>query len=472
MEKSQFINRKVELNFLETTYTKAHSQAQFVILYGKRRVGKTELIKHFIKDKPALYYLASKGTAKEQLGDISLITGNFFNETFITANTFGSWRQYFDYLGTKLAQADTPMVLVIDEFPYLAHSNSAVPSYFQYGWDEVLKNHKVVLVLMGSSIAMMQKHTLAHKSPLYGRRSSQWLLDPFSFKESKNFYPNGDFTKIMEFYALLGGIPAYLKEFDATATLEQNIVQKILTKSAFLNTEPELLIADEFDEPKNYLSLLRSIGVGATKFGDILNYTGLQSSQATSYLKRLIDLKVIKREVPITEKIPLKSKMGLYTITDNFIRFYFSCVYPYQNFVETGNFEAFLTATRDVITRIIAKTYEDLAVEFAQNLMLQGTIPNFDRLGRWWRDKTEIDMVGLNQQTNTAVFAEVKYQTKPLNYGHYLTLVAKAKEVSWGGPQRNNLYMLVSKSGFEPDAKAKLLKEGVILIQEDVLLTL
>ena len=140
--------------------------------------------------------------------------------------------------------------------------------------------------------------------------------------------------------------------------------------------------------------------------------------------------------------------------------------------METGNFEAFLIATRDITTKIIAKTYEDLAVEFAQNLMLQGTIPNFDRLGRWWGDKTEIDLVGLNQQTNTALFAEVKYQTKPLTYGHYLSLVAKAKEVSWGGPQRNNLYMLVSKSGFEPDAKEKLLKEGVILIQEDALLTL
>ncbi len=467
METTQFINRKAELKFLEETYTKAQNQAQFVALYGKRRVGKTELIKHFIKDKPALYYLASKGTAKEQLGDISIITGNFFGEGFIDANSFSSWRQYFDYLGTKLAQVNQPVIIVVDEFPYLAHSNIAVPSYFQYGWDEVLKNQKVVLVLMGSSIAMMQKHTLAHKSPLYGRRTSQWILDPFSFRESKNFYPTAEFSKILEFYALLGGIPAYLKEFNPTLALEQNIVQKILTKSAFLNTEPELLIADEFDEPKNYLSLLRSIGIGATKFGDILNYTGLQSGQATSYLKRLIDLKVVKREVPVTEKIPVKSKMGLYTINDNFIRFYFSCFYPYQNFVETGNFEAFLSANRDVIAKIVAKTYEDLAIEFTQNLMLQGALPNFERLGRWWDNQTEIDLVGLNQQDNVALFAEVKYQSRPLNYAHYSDLVAKSKKVTWGGANRKNMYMLVSKSGFEDGVKDQLIQEGVILIQED-----
>lgn len=471
MQKEQFINRKSELVFLEEIYKKAYSAAQFLVLYGKRRVGKTELIKHFIKDKPAIYYLASKGAAKEQLGDISVITGRFFNDAFIDAGTFTSWRQYFDYLGTKLSQTSAPLILVVDEFPYLAHSNKAIPSYFQYGWDEVLKNHKVVLVLMGSSIAMMQKHTLAHKSPLYGRRTSQWLLEPFTFNEAKNFYPEATFTKVLEFYALLGGIPAYLKEFDPTQTLEENIVQKILKKGAFLNIEPELLISDEFDEPKNYLSLLRSIGVGATKFADILNHTGLQSGQATSYLKRLVDLKIVRREVPVTEKIPAKSKMGLYTINDNFMRFYFSCMYPYQNFVETENFYAFLTSTRDTIAKIISKSYEDLAVEITQDLMLQGILPNFERLGRWWDNQTEIDLVGLSQKTNTILFAEVKYQTKPLNYGHYVDLVAKSKKVNWESGRRKDVYMLMSKSGFEPDAKEKLLKEGVILVQEDSLIT-
>lgn len=471
MQNSDFINRISELAFFESTYQKAYQEAQFVILYGKRRVGKTELAKRFMIGKNCIYYLASKGTATEQLADISVITGKYFGDTYVTGTSFTGWRQYFDYLGNKLAGVAKPLVLVVDEFPYLAHSNKAVPSYFQYGWDEVLKTKKVVLILMGSSIAMMQKHTLAHKSPLYGRRTSQWLLEPFSFKESKNFYPTANFETVLSFYAVLGGIPAYLKQFNAQKSLQDNVVEKILTKSVFLNTEPELLISDEFDEPKNYLSILRAIGVGATKFSDILNYTGLQSGQTTSYLKRLIDLKVIKREVPVTEKLAVKSKMGLYFINDNFIRFYFTCFYPYQNFVETANFSAFLESTKETIQSILAKTYEEVSKEIVTGLMGKNGLPNFEKLGRWWDGKEEIDLVGLCEREDTMLFVEVKYTTRPLNYRHYLELVDKAKRVKWskGREAGKKIFMLISKSGFEPVAKEKLLKDGVVLVEKDTM---
>lgn len=461
----RFVNREIELDFLEKLYKKTEKQAQFLVLYGRRRVGKTELVKQFFKNKPNLYYLASKGSAKDQLRTATEIITGYFGEEFLGRDAFLEWRALFDYLGKKLKDTGERLVLVFDEFPYLVESDKALSSYFQYGWDEKLKETKVMLVLMGSSIAMMYKHALNHSSPLYARRTSQWLLEPFDFAQSKNFFDTGDFEKVFSFYALAGGIPAYLKEFDAQKSILKNIEEKVLTKGSFLYLEPELLLADEFKEPRKYLTILKAVGLGRTKYSELLNSTGFENNILSSYLRTLIDLKIVKREVPITEKSPQKSKKGNYSLADSFLSFYFSFVFPNMSLVESGALKTLFDRNKEMLIRIIAKAYADTTGEFIKDAINKDLLPYFEQMGRWWGKNTEIDLVGLNQEANSILFVEAKWNKKPLGIRVLQNLKNKAQVVNWGKKGRKEHFALVAKGGFSNKLIKQAQKENVVLLR-------
>lgn len=462
-----FVNREQELSYFEDLYTKTESQAQFLVLYGKRRVGKTELIKQFFKDKPSLYYLASKGSARDQLRTATEIITRHFSEEFLGRDAFTEWRTLFDYLGKKLKDTGERLVLVFDEFPYLVESDKAISSYFQYGWDEKLKDTNVMLVLMGSSIAMMYKHALNHSSPLYARRTSQWLLEPFTFEQSKNFFDSDDFERVFSLYALAGGIPAYLKEFDVQKTILENIEEKVLTKGSFLYLEPELLLSDEFKEPRKYLTILKAVGLGRTKYSELLNSTGFANNILSSYLSTLIDLKIVKREVPVTEKSPKKSKKGSYSLADSFLRFYFSFVFPDLSLVESGETKALFKKNKEILVQLIAKAYEDATAEFIKTATKKNALPHFEQMGRWWDKNTEIDLVALNSEENSILFVETKWNEKPLDSRVLHSLKTKAQKVKWGRKGRKEHFALVARGGFDEKLIKDAEKQNITLIKED-----
>lgn len=465
----RFVNREEELVFLDGLYAQTEKQAQLLVLYGKRRVGKTELVKQFFKDKPHVYYLASKGSANDQLRTATGVISQHFGEEFLKEDAFANWRHLFEYLGKKLKDSNERLILVFDEFPYLVESDKAISSYFQYGWDEYLKDTKVMLILMGSSIAMMYKHALSHSAPLYARRTAQWLLEPFTFAQSKNFFDSKDWERIFSLYALTGGIPAYLKEFDTQKSILENIEEKVLTKGAFLHLEPELLLADEFKEPRKYLTILKAIGLGKTKYSELLNSTGLLTNVLSSYLRTLVDLRLVKREVPITEKSPEKSKKGSYSLADSFLRFYFSFIFPDISLVESGATEALFEKNKEVLIQLVAKAYEDATAEFIQMAAKKGTLPHFEQIGRWWSKGVEIDLVGLNKETGSILFVETKWNKKPLGLNVLQNLKQKALEVPWGDAKRKEYFAIVAKGGFTERLVAQARKERVVLIHGDQL---
>ena len=249
----KFINRDRELKFFDEKF--AEKKANFIILYGKRRVGKTELIKHFIKNKTAVYFLADKRTEVEQLKELGILFGEHFKDDSIKNNGFKSWIEVFNYIKTK---SDKKFIFVIDEYPYLTEVNKATSSIFQKGWDEYLKNTDIMLILSGSSISMMESETLIYKSPLYGRRTGQILLKPLTFRESWEFFPGKSFDNFLDIFTITGGMPAYLLQMSDEMSLEENIKTKIFRKTEFLHNEVEFLLKEEFREPKNYLSILKS----------------------------------------------------------------------------------------------------------------------------------------------------------------------------------------------------------------------
>jgi hypothetical protein len=458
-----FVDRETELAWLEQRW--AAPGAQLLIVYGKRRVGKTELLKRFLRDKPAVYVLADRRPEREQLRAVTTRLGAHFDDAFAARKGFADWLEAFEYLRGKLT-APGRLVWVLDEFPYLVENNAATSSLFQKGWDETLQRLPLCLVLCGSSMAMMESETLAQRAPLFGRRSGDLLVRPLGFAGARQFLPRrAPFERAVEVYAILGGMPGYLRQFDPDRSLEDNVRAQILTPGAFLFREVDFLLREELREPRTYLAILRAIGLGKRRFGEIINETGLAKNVLTKYLHVLEDLQLVVREVPVTETAPHRSKRSLYGLDDPFVAFWFECVYPYVSELELGERQPALQHVRQVLPHFLGRAYERIAREVLRQHDTSSLI--LHRVGRWWDDQTEIDVVGVNERANTILFGEVKWSPRPVGTDILRGLKTKATRVAWGRPGRREIFALFSRTGFTPDLQRMGRDEGTLLFEKD-----
>ncbi len=459
----KLINRLDELAGLEEYWKK--KATQLVVIYGKRRVGKTSLIKAFAQPKPHIYFLADKTTESENLRLLGAAVGKYFKDTLLGKNGFKDWYDLFEYLKHHVKEE---MVFAIDEFPYLAESNKAVSSMFQKGWDETLNKLPIFLILCGSSIGMMESETLAYKAPLYGRRTAQILVKPFSFFDAWNFYPDLDFEKFLKIYAVTGGNPAYLLKLKDARNLQDALRQYVFKPIELLFEEVEFILKEELREPRQYMSILRAISFGCRKFGEIVNETGFEKGSLHKYLFTLEDLHLIEKEVPVTEKNPEKSRRGLYQIQDQFVKFWFNYVYPYKGEIELGNTTSAFGQWEKSFDAVIAQNYEWVAREIIRKQ--QKDLFPFSRVGRWWEGNEEIDLIALNENTNDILFGEAKWSNKQIGTNIYEDLKKKAKLVTWGKKGRKEHFALFSKNGFTPDMKKLADKEVVLLFEKNKLI--
>lgn len=454
-----FINRKKELNFLEDKWQQ--NVAQLIVLWGKRRVGKTELVKQFIQDKPHIYFLAQTTHEKEQLRLFSEMIGQFFDEPLLRTRGFSSWEESFQFIKAK----NKKFILAIDEFPYLILSNSAIPAIFQKAWDEYFKDSPIYLILLGSSIAMMETEVLGYRAPLYGRRTGQWKISPFSFLEASLFRKNQSFDDKVAHYSLAGGIPAYWLKFDQEKDFFSNLEHSVLQKGEFLYDEVEFLLREELREPRYYFSLLQAISHGKRKLSEIVNATGLSQSVANKYLSVLIDLDIIERETPVTEEKPLKSKKGLYRIKDLFFQFWFHYVFPKRYQIEMGQIATIIEEIKLNFSQYLGFIYEEIAKELLMNYQPQ--LFSFDAIGRWWDKTEEIDIVAYNKKENRILFAEVKWQNEPIGIAVFQNLLEKSQKVLFGNQKTQKHFILFSRSGFTDELIQKANQESILLIQKD-----
>lgn len=451
----EFIDREQELNFLEEKWQE--NKAQFIVLWGKRRVGKTELVKQFIKDKPDVYFLSESTSDKEQLLRFSRALGEFFQEPLLTTRGFTEWEEIFSYVSQKKKR----LVLVIDEFPYLMVSNPAISSLFQKAWDEYWSQSEIFLILLGSSISMMENEVLGYRSPLYGRRTGQWRVDPMPFTQVRQFRKDKNFEDILCHFGVAGGIPAYWLQFDPNKSFEENLKEKVLKKGEFLYDEVEFILREELREPRFYFAILQSIAQGKRKLSEIVNATGITLTSANKYLGVLSDLKLVERELPVTEEKPLKSKKGLYRITDKFFQFWFRFVFPRRSDIELGRSDELFLSIKKELPQYLGSVYEKVAIDILQNNTERYFIP--DAIGRWWDKNQEIDIVGINKSSGSILFGEVKWSEKPVGKNIYERLKETAKKVEWEKGKRKEYHCLFSKSGFT-DEMVKIAKiENVML---------
>lgn len=470
----RFIGRKNELHTLNTEYNRNSS---FVFIYGRRRVGKTTLIKEFLKNKTAFYYLATEELESQSMKRLANVIARTTKNTLLQKIEFTDWLDLFQLIADY--KPEEKKVLVIDEFPYLVRTNSAFPSILQNAWDEFLKDSNVMLILSGSLIGMMQKHALSYDSPLYGRRTAQMRLTPLPFTsiyETQNL----PFEQAVEQFALTGGVPKYLEFFEDGRPLEEQLKDAVFSKNGFLYEEPNFLLKSESLTAVNYFSIIKTIADGNHKLSKIASALGQESSSLTPYLSTLSNLGFIEKRTPITEKNPEKSRKGLYFIADNFLRFWFCYVYPYKGELELDNMQIVLDEIhKDFKEKFVAFAYEDICKDIFAKLCSNNAISFVpSRIGSYWLNDydgdTEINVMSVDHQNKQVFVGECKYHTKPVDAPVYFTLKEKvdnAAEIRKSFPKYNVIYGLFSKSGFTK-RMLDIAKENpnILLIHEDHLI--
>lgn len=467
----KFIGRQSELNVLETEFAR---DGGFVVIYGRRRVGKTTLIKEFIKKKTAFYFLATEEVESQAMKRFSGVIARTTDNSILKSVSFSDWMDLFraivDYKPSK------KKVAVIDEFPYLVKTNPAFPSILQSAWDEILKDSNVMLILCGSLIGMMQKHALAYDSPLYGRRTAQMRLMPLTFSDvyAARRMP---FEKAVEQYSVTGGVPKYLEFFQNDDSLLKQIESVVLSKNGFLYEEPNFLLKNEVHSAINYFSIIKAIADGNHRLGKIAGVLELETSSLTPYLSTLSELGFIVKDTPITEKNPERSRKGLYFISDNFVRFWFRYVYPYKGELELDHTQIVLDEIdKDFIEKFAAFSYEEICKSiFADLCRKQAIAFTPSRIGSYWLNDsdndTQIDVMAVDPQHKLLFAGECKYHAKPVDAPVYFALEEKVRnsaeiQKAFNGYQL--LYGIFSKSGFTQRLEDQNRKNpNLFLINED-----
>ena len=420
-------------------------ESSFTVIYGRRRTGKTTLIKEFIKNKNSFYFFADKQSEFIQIDRFKKQLAIYFNDNLLDKVTIKDWDTLFNYLISKLPKGEK-FVLVIDEFQYLCMTNKNFSSTFQRIYDEKLKESNIMLILCGSLISMMYSEVLAYDSPLYGRRTAQIRLKPIKFDYYNEFFTDKSHKELIEFYSITGGIPKYIQEFDKNKSPIWNIKNNIFDNNNFLYSEPKFLLQEEINDLSRYFSIIQSIANGDTKMSAIATKLGLNSSSLSPYISKLIDLDILEREVPVTENID-NSKKSLYYIKDNYLAFWFNYVYPYQSYLEIENLKYPLEKVTSTFDLWVSKIYERLCLD---SLLLHEEIDfPLSKIGRWWDKNEEIDIVGLGEKE--IIFGECKWSKKHVGLSVLLELKEKSKKVNWKNNDRKEYFILFSKSGFSSD---------------------
>ena len=451
-----FINRESELHFLNQKY--AENVPQMIVLYGKRRIGKTELAKKFMEDKEGVYILCTNDSMKENINEMKSKFRNLTGKEYFSDLDVSSLYDLFSYLSQEIGTRK--IVITIDEYPYLIEINRGVVSVFQKIWDELLVNTNIFLIICGSSMGMMETEVLSYKSPLYGRRTGEWNVSPMEFKHLKHFFSNYDTADLFRIWAVCGGVPFYLQKFDGQLSVDENIRQMILTKGEVLYNEPRILLKEEFREPKVYSLILKYLSLGYTRQGEIASVTGIEKGNLSKYLSVLENLHIIEHIIPLG-----KRKRGIYEINDSFFRFWFRFVYPNRSDLEIGLVDEVFSQISSQLNTYYGKEFERLVRE--QIRLKELPLPfSFTEVKRWWHNEQEIDCVVLNQDTKDILFVECKWKT--LDERNATRVLANLKKksgfVQWNNGSRREYYGLVAK---KIDGKEVLRQNGYVVFDLD-----
>jgi AAA+ ATPase superfamily predicted ATPase len=443
-----FIGRENELNFLENKYLS--QGGQLIVMYGRRRVGKTETLRKFCEGKSHVFYSCTECTDEQQLKAFSsrMLMANVPAAKYV--REFSDWEQALACVSEL--PAERKKLLVIDEFPYMIKNNASIPSILQKLWDEKLKDENVMIILCGSAMSFIENEILAEKNPLYGRATGILKMSEMNFYEAIQFFPHYSLLDQIHAYAILGGIPHYLKQFDDEQSLEENIKANILQRGSILYSEVEFLMRQELRETTVYNTIIGAVALGNTKLNDIYQKTQIEKSKLAVYLKNLMSLGIIEREFPVSDGLKNQANIqrGLYRITDHFFRFWYAFVFPNISELEAGDMDGIYThVVKNSLDQFTSGIFELICREYLRRQNRQGKLPfRFTKIGRWWNKTDELDIMATDLEMTNFLIGECKFKNSVINLQDLNKMLGKFKP---GKQTAKVYYYLFSKSGFSEE---------------------
>ncbi|MEM7119558.1 MAG: ATP-binding protein [Chloroflexota bacterium] len=470
----RFVNRENEIAFLDKLLDQPRSRAaQFVLMYGRRRVGKTRLLRHWSARTavPTTYWVAEKETAALQRRKF---VAEFEQRPLRQAPLLDSWAEVWGLVADRIG--DEQHILVIDELPYAAHADNALLSSLQHAWDRYFENSQLVLILCGSQMRVMETLQF-HQSPLFGRFTAQWRLEPLPFHSLEQFFPEWTIEERVALYAIVGGVPAYLNWLHPERTLVENIRDVILAPGSLFIAEPTFLLYDEVNEPQTFLSILKAIGMGNHTLSEISNYSLVGKAHLSSYLVRLQDLKLIERRIPAT--VPSakrrKSRQGRYHFSDPYFHFYFRFLAPFSDILP-DDIEPVLEKVRSELRAFVGQTaFEQLSQQWVHEQRKLGKLSFRPLLiGSHWSRRVQIDVVGVNWDSRDILLGECKWGSDPIGRGIVRELVEQKTpkllaELPHTASDWMVHYIFFARAGFSASACQYAAEQNVTLADLELL---
>lgn len=436
-----FIGRQQELNTLNKLYNSG--KFEFAVIYGRRRVGKTALISEFSKEKDTIFFTGVETNEKQNLDNFSRCIMEY--DMGIAAGlSFSSFQAALEYV-FELAKTKR-LVLVLDEYPYVARASKSLASTLQLLVDRNKDSSKLFLILCGSSMSYMEDHVLAYKAPLYGRRTAQLKINPFDFFEAcRCFAKFTDIDKAFA-YGVVGGTPQYLMQMDDSLSIEENIKNTYLNPASSIFEEPNNLLKQEVREPAIYNAVITAIAMGCSKMNEISNKIDEDTSVCATYIKNLIMLGIVKKESPYGEK---SSRKTIYSIEDNMFRFWYRFVPENTSVISRGAANLAYKRIAPELSAYMGGVFEEICRQYLWKLLLEGKCAvNFSDLGRWWgtnpktRTQEEIDIMGTDK--DSALFAECKWTNEKVDLSVLETLAERSNLFQY----KQKHFYLFAKTGF------------------------
>ncbi|MCL2159386.1 MAG: ATP-binding protein [Oscillospiraceae bacterium] len=460
-----FIGRNGELESLNERYDSGKYEC--AVIWGRRRVGKTELITEFVKNKRHIYFTAAEGTEQKNIDILSkAIFNGLHGEIRASAPSFKSFSDCLDYINERAK--NEKLVFVIDEYPYFAASDKSVSSVLQQYIDHKFQHIDFMLILCGSSMSFMEKQVMGDKSPLYGRRTCQYKIAPFDFDGSALFHRNFDKYEKAVIYGITGGIPKYLLQIDDAKDLKTNIIKNFFSPDSLLFEEPNNLLKQELREPALYNSIITSIATGSSKLNEIATKSHMATSACSIYLNSLLSLDIVKKELPLLATPT--SRNTIYRLNDGMFRFWYKFVYDNISAINMRQGTAIYDEIEDLISDFMGETFEDICKQYLWRENIAGHLPfRFKDCGRWWgsnpqkKEEQEIDIMA-SSKVDRALFAECKWTNEKIDGKILDKLMEKASIFDYA----DKYYMLFSKSGFRDDVKKRACDKIILVDFKDM----
>lgn len=457
-----FLNRKVELEELERIWRR--SKAGFVVLYGRRRVGKSSLLKHFSKGRQVFYWTATKTTDKKLLQSFSREFHLFRNPTASIPDEFS----YPNWESALMAIADNvrknKIMVVFDEFPYAIDAVPELPSLLQKIWDDELKNSRIVLFVTGSRIGMVESHILSSKGPLYGRATDVIWLDPFPLNALHQFLPKYSKSQLVEVYSITGGVPLYIEIFDDSVCVLENLKREVLSKSSMLKAEPYFLIHEELKEPMRYAAILQELSGGKNTQAEVAKAIGVAPSHVIPYLHTLERLRYMGRHIPVTEERK-SSRKSRYVLSDLFLKFYFRFIAPRMNLIEEGREALLFEEISKNWDSFVGKSgFEEICRLWCIDQAKKSHLSfEPDVIGKFWDSSVEVDIAMISKKHRSMIIGECKWTRKQCDISVLNDLNRKAAYLKKKFGYHINM-MIFSKSDFADGLMERAKIENVKLI--------